>query len=187
MNNQVSNKIHEVIKQVWLNDIQKDYENCILLKEDTLKNAFYFHIRRRLGDNFLKENNLAIFTEYYLKSTKQKVDLAIVEISEDIAGKHLSECVINIISIIEMKHKNIYANESVFEDDVDKVISYTKSIPFSDTRYYLAFIREVPFHPEDVEGWLENTEKEYLEGKITELLSYGCLLENKMIWRVIEN
>lgn len=187
MEQQVLDTIHHVIKHVWINEISKDYEASFLLKEDTLKNAFYYHIRRHLQDDFLKEHNLAIFTEFCLPHTKQRVDLAIVEISPDVEGKYLSDCVVNIISVIEMKHKNASVPDIVFQNDVNKIIGYTKSIPFTDTRYYLAFIREFFFWPEEVGGWLENSEQLYPVGRITELLSYGCLKEDQMIWRVLEH
>ena len=187
LDQQVFDKIHRVIKHVWINEIQKDYEDLFLLKEDTLKNAFYHHIRRHLQDDFLRGNNLAIFTEFYLPATKQKVDLAIVEIDKENGKKHLSDCIVNIISVIEMKHKGYTVNDAVFQKDVDKVIGYTKSIPYADTRYYVAFIREAFFYPDDVGGWLEDSEQAYPPGRITELLSYGCMEADRMIWRVLEH
>ena len=41
--------IDEAIKSIWVNEIRNDYENRRLLKEDTLKNALYFHLRNRIG------------------------------------------------------------------------------------------------------------------------------------------
>ncbi|WP_270578858.1 hypothetical protein [Caldibacillus thermoamylovorans] len=50
-------KIDSVIKKLWLEDLVIDYAKNFLLKEDSLKNAFYYHLRTRLGRDFLIENN----------------------------------------------------------------------------------------------------------------------------------
>ena len=36
----IENIIDETIKEIWMNEISKDYNDRWLLKEDTLKNAF---------------------------------------------------------------------------------------------------------------------------------------------------
>lgn len=40
----VTKKIDNIIKQIWLSDIKQDYSQKSLLKEDSLKNAFYYWI-----------------------------------------------------------------------------------------------------------------------------------------------
>ena len=70
--------IDKVIKELWISDIAADYEAHRLLKEDCLKNCFYYHLRRRLGDDFLEANNLQIFTEFNdgpLHSTGKRADI----------------------------------------------------------------------------------------------------------------
>ena len=52
--------IDKEIKLLWKEDVSADYDACRLLKEDCLKNCFYYHLRRRLGDEFLDENNLEV-------------------------------------------------------------------------------------------------------------------------------
>lgn len=44
--------IDRVIKEVWVLNISKDYKSFFLLKEDTLKNALYYHLRTRLQHFF---------------------------------------------------------------------------------------------------------------------------------------
>ena len=53
--------IDREIKQLWKTDIEQDYANCMLLKEDSLKNAFYHHLRTRLTDDFLIKNQIVLF------------------------------------------------------------------------------------------------------------------------------
>jgi hypothetical protein len=53
----ILNEINNIIKSIWVNDIKLDYDNGHLLKEDTLKNSLYFHLRTKLS-NILEENDL---------------------------------------------------------------------------------------------------------------------------------
>jgi hypothetical protein len=79
-------KIDGAIKAVWKNNIKHDYKKDHLLKEDTLKNSFYFHLRKKLGNRYLEDNNIRIYTEFNehdLKKTKLRADIVIVEIEKD--------------------------------------------------------------------------------------------------------
>ncbi|MGG3269688.1 hypothetical protein ABEP16_12310 [Priestia aryabhattai] len=181
----VSQFIHFNIKKVWLEDINKDYDNLDLLKESSLQSAFYSHLRRRIGDDFLAKNNLKLFPEYSIG--KQKADLAIVVIDPDKAKDYpLRDCVTEVISVIEMKHKDKYVSEKHFNDDVTKTLSYIKKSTF-DTMYYLAFIREMYFNPDEVTNWVTSKQALKARGKLTEMYSYGDLKTDKMVWHVIEH
>lgn len=63
MNEKIIKIIDETIKAIWKNEIAEDYKKHWLLKEDTLKNAFYFHLRNQL-DELLCNNDIRIFTEF---------------------------------------------------------------------------------------------------------------------------
>ncbi|UMZ35532.1 hypothetical protein [Priestia megaterium] len=181
----VSQFVHSVIKKVWLEDISKDYEKLYLLKEDSLKNAFYSHLRRRLGDDFLEENNIRIFTEYYIGN--QKADLSVVEIDPNMAkGKHLKECITKVISIVEMKHKDENASESHFDNDVLKVLSYINTA-MPNTMHYVAFIREKYFYADEVTNWVTSEQALEARGSLTEMYSYGDVKSGSMVWGVIEH
>ncbi|MEQ6391395.1 hypothetical protein RZN22_19220, partial [Bacillaceae bacterium S4-13-58] len=56
--------IDRAIKNVWNSNIPRDYQSFYLLKEDSLKNALYYHLRTKLHD-FLETNNIRIFTEFH--------------------------------------------------------------------------------------------------------------------------
>ena len=45
MHKEVLDTIHRRIKYIWEEKIKEDYDDGWLLKEDTLKNALYFHLR----------------------------------------------------------------------------------------------------------------------------------------------
>lgn len=81
MNIDTIKTIGNAIKEIWCNNIKYDYENFSLLKEDTLKNSFYFHLRNKLTDRFLEENRLKIYTEYYHDGLR--ADLVIAQLCEE--------------------------------------------------------------------------------------------------------
>ncbi|MEB2276822.1 hypothetical protein LAV82_22650 [Bacillus sp. ILBB4] len=181
----VSQFVNSVIKKVWSEDIKKDYHNHNLLYECSLQEAFYHHIRRRLGDDFLNQHNIKLFTEYRIG--EQKADLAVVIIDPNLAEEnHLQDCVIEVISVIEMKYKGEFASENEFNKDVIKVLSYiSESTP--DTMYYLAFIREKDFQPDEVVNWVTDEQSLEANGQLTEMYSYIDMETNKMVWHVIEH
>jgi len=141
-------KIHETIIEVWRYDIKSDYNQYFLLREDTLKNALYFHIRNRLGDAFMKDNHLAIFTEYKI-DTNETIDLVVVKLDiEKAKDNKLKDCVKEIIAIVEIKYKNQTASENIFINDVKKILNYTNKFKFEYTKFFLAFIIEKYFYEE---------------------------------------
>ena len=178
-------KVHQTIMDVWHYDIKSDYNHHFLFKEDTLKNAMYHHIRNRLGDTFIKDNNLAIFTEYYIE-TNQKIDLVVVKIDVDKAkNDYLGNCVEEIIAIVEMKYKGPYVSEKHFINDVEKILVFTNQFTSEATKFFLAFIREKYFLADEVTNFLSFYEG-YPSGRIVELLSYGSVEEDDMVWKVFE-
>ncbi|MFK2827112.1 hypothetical protein QYG89_15865 [Bacillus sp. B190/17] len=181
----VTQFVHSTIKKVWLEDIHREYKKSFLLKEDTLKNSFYFNLRRRLGDDFLEESNLRIFTEYFIDG--ERIDLAVVKIDPIKAqNDYLGNCVTKVISVIEMKYKGKYAREALFDADVNKVLSYMDKLD-GDTMFYIAFIREIYFNSDEVTNWVTDEQKKKAKGKLTEMFSYGEIESNDMIWHLIEH
>lgn len=179
-------KIHETIIEVWRYDIKSDYNLHFLLREDTLKNAMYYHIRNRLGDTFIKDNHLAIFTEYAI-DTSQKIDLVVVKLDvEKAKNDYLGNCVEEIIAIVEMKYKGQYVPEKVFINDVEKIMAYTNKFTFKETKFFLAFIREKYFFSDEVTNFLSEYE-DVPKGKIVELLSYRSIEDDDMVWKVFES
>lgn len=184
INNNLLNKIHTAIKEVWVNDLSVDYENNFLLKEDSLKNAFYFHLRNRLGDCFLNEHNLRIFTEF--KVANNRIDLAIVEIDPQMTlEKPLSECVTKIVASIEMKYKSAGTQDFVFYQDIEKIFSYIDTWG-NDTKHYFAFIQEEYFNAGEIINWIEAQDVASMHGKITELYAYWNESNGEAVWKVVD-
>lgn len=99
-------QIDYAIKMTWLEDISQDYRKGYLLKEDTLKNSLYFHIRRRL-ENLFDMYNIRMYTEYNettLKANKMRADIAIVEINHKGEAYYLGDRIEKVLAIIELKY-----------------------------------------------------------------------------------
>ena len=60
MMNNVVKVIDETIKYIWEYDIKNDYQNGWLLREDTLKNAFYHYLRSKLASLFDENMNIVL-------------------------------------------------------------------------------------------------------------------------------
>ncbi|MEA1960471.1 MAG: hypothetical protein U9N81_04285 [Bacillota bacterium] len=164
--------IDEVINRVWIEDIRADYKNKYLLMEDSLKNAFYYHLRKRLGDNFLLANNVRIFTEYHHHG--KKADLAVVEINREKSEEgYLGDSIHNVYAIIEFKFKNSTSDQH-FIEDVKKVLEYIKKDTSNLCRYYLAFIQEVYFEEAAEFTWTSLIKNKIPHGRITELQCFRC-------------
>lgn len=176
--------IHKVIKEIWIEDIQKDYLNKALFKEDSLKNAFYYHLRRRLSDEFLNANKLQIYTEFRLASG-QKIDLVIVEVDfEKAKTNHLKHCIKDLVAVIEFKFTNDL-NDNPYIKDTNKLINYIEQLPYPNAQYYAAFIREIEYLDSEAGSWVTEDMKVKINNKYTELLSY--YFDDKMVWEVIEH
>lgn len=185
MNHEIIEKIDIAIKKVWKEDLKIDYANYFLLKEDSLKNAFYFHLRSRLGEDFLHSNNLRIFTEYYING--ERIDLAIVEIDLiAVEDYHLSDCVTRVLAAVEMKYKGAAVSDDVFYGDVNKILSFIHSWGH-ETKHYLAFIQAKYFKTENVVNWLDDERAIKVKGQITELYAYLDKDSHEAVWSAVDH
>ncbi|KMP25927.1 hypothetical protein TU52_24845 [Bacillus cereus] len=185
VNYKIIEKIDTDIKKVWKEDLKIDYANYFLLKEDSLKNAFYFHLRNRLGEDFLNKNNLRIFTEYLING--ERIDLAIVKIDlVAVEDYHLSDCVTRVLAAIEMKYKGASVKDDVFYKDVNKILSFINSWG-NETKHYLAFIQEKYLKTEDVVNWLDDEQSRKVTGTVTELYAYWNQENDETVWSVVDH
>lgn len=169
------NQIDRAIKLVWKEDIKKDYDHEFILKEDSLKNAFYHHLRVRLGDGFLIKHKIRIFTEYYLRNN-ERADLAIVSLQskKEMTEKnyHLRDRVEKLFAVIEFKHKGYSCGVDPFFKDVDKVKKYIRLKSYLSCQFYLGFIHETEYTTEEA-SWLSKRQQEsWAVGRLTELSAF---------------
>lgn len=176
--------IHEQIKEIWTTDLSADYDAGRLLKEDSLKNAFYYHLRRRLTDEFLDEHNLQIYPEFdsgSLKGTGKRADLAIVKMDYDEEVDYWGDAVKEILVIIELKYKANNSAVKAIMEDVKKLKSYIEDDKI-DCQYYLGAIREIEW---DKENYINDDDK-WASGSVTELVATWN--ENdEMAFKVVEH
>lgn len=178
--------IHDTVLDIWMNEIQKDYNAFRLLKEDSLKNAFYHHLRSRLGDTFLDEHGLFIWTEFNdgpLKGTGKRADIAIVTIDRTAAmtNQYLGNCVDEIIAIFELKFKASYTAVQEIQSDAVKIRRYIQDDKI-DCMYYLVAIRELM---SDDTKYIGNRGV-WMNGRVTELLG-SFTPDEKMEFTVVEH
>lgn len=172
MNKEVYEKIDYQIKRSWMTNVANDYRDDYILKEDSLKNAFYHHLRCSL-DPLFKENNLRIFTEFNesgLKAKGYRADIAIVELGSENATNYLGNDVKNVVAIIELKFLGIGSNGTdLILQDVEKTKNYIKSFSFTNCQYYLGMIHEHKYPISELH-WLSNRQSNtWAKGKVTEL------------------
>lgn len=179
---QIQKTIDRAIKNIWVGKISKDHESFYLLKEDTLKNALYYHLRTELA-SLLEKHNLRIYTEFYHGGFI--ADLAIVKLNDEPGNKeHLKDDIENVLAIIELKYKSC-STMKFFEDDVLKIKSYIDATPSATAQYYLAFIHEAEYEYIEDDSWLTLEQQKWAKDRLTELS--GHYIDGEMKWTVLSH
>lgn len=165
----VLKEIHNTIKYIWEYDIPRDYENKVLLKEDTFKNSLYFHIRTRL-ESLLEKYNIMIFTEFNtdkFRKTGNRADLILAKMDFDSDNDFWGDCVDEYVAVFELKFKGDYLfapNEII--RDYEKTKQYIESMNLGENcHYYIATIWEC--YP-DSKWWIDK-DTNWAKNKLTEL------------------
>lgn len=161
--------IDMTIKEIWVNDIKKDYDEDYLLKEDSLKNSLYYHLRSKL-DSVFKEYDLRIFPEYYFPELKYRADLAIVQMDAESENYYLKERVKDVVAIFELKYVNTSnkdkATEDWIKDDIRKFKQYIQKGNV-DAQFYFAVIYE---NERTSINWIDKrSSNHWAKGRVTEL------------------
>ena len=185
MDKDILDTIHRRIKYIWEERIKEDYENGWLLKEDTLKNALYFHLRNELGELFA-ENNIRIFTEFTddkFKKTGYRPDMVIAEMDFDKEdGTYYGDDVKECLAVIEIKFKSKNGAETIIAD-YDKLEAYISELNVN-ARLYMATIWEEFDEPTT---WIRKNAA-WAKGKVTELnASYKMNTDYDMQFYVCEH
>lgn len=164
---QVVKEIDKTIKEIWLNNIRKDWNNDYLLREDSLKCCLYYHLRTKLK-KLLKENNLRIYSEYYVEKLKYRADIAIVELDLESEDSKLKNRVKNIVAIFELKYVsgNAVETEETVKQDIRKIKDYIQ-IGDMKCQYYFTVIYETLCSSLNWFG--KNQTNNWANGYVTEL------------------
>lgn len=159
-------EIDATIRYVWKNKIKDDYNNGWLLKEDTLKNSFYFHLRSKLGDLFDK-HDIRIFTEFTdekFKGTGYRPDMVIATVNFDSDDSYYGNSITNCLAVIEFKYKQGFNSSTDIYEDYKKLRKYASNLKIN-CKLYMATIWEY----EDDETCWESENSRWATGKLTEL------------------
>lgn len=158
--------IDEAIKSIWENEIRNDYENRRLLKEDTLKNAMYFHLRNRIGW-LCDECDLRIFTEFTdwkFRQTRKIPDMVIAKVNMESDAPYWGDAVTKCVAVIELKYKRSAAASKDIYEDYDKLRFYIEELGVA-CNLYMGTIWE---YEDDRTTW-ERKNAAWAKGKVTEL------------------
>ena len=158
--------IDDTIKNSWENEIAYDYDEGWLLKEDTLKNAFYFHLRTKLGKIFDK-NDIRIFTEFRddkFKNSSFIPDMVITKIGENGNTNYYGDDIEECLCVIEFKFKTGYNTVGVIYNDYQKLCDYTQMLGI-DCKLYMATIWE---YEDEATNW-ERKNAAWARNRLTEL------------------
>lgn len=148
----IRNRIKEIVKHIWVNEIHDDYNNDIFLCEDTLKNVLYFYLRQYLKSE-IEFDNIRIYTEYYLKDAKSKADILIgylndktMKILDETREYYCTKEAVEPLAIFELKYKSYSGGENDFCSDISKVKERYKNVTeLENCDFYLCFISEYDF------------------------------------------
>lgn len=165
-NTDIQKIIHKTLTSIWEGDIPKDYRNRWLLKEDTLKNALYFHFRNQLG-TLLDENNIRIFTEFTdaeFKGSSYRPDIVIAKVDMDNPVKYWGNAVTDCLAVIEIKFKADFQSYEEIEADYEKLRHYADDLDVAG-HLYMATIWE---YEDDETTWIRKNAA-WAKGKVTEL------------------
>lgn len=176
----VLQEIDRNIKYIWKNDIETDYWDDFLDKEDTLKCDLYYHMRIRM-DRILRENNLRIFTEHYFPDIKYRADIVIAHYDPS-ADDCIYDSITDIVALFELKFTGWTdkASEDWVKNDLWKFKDYLNYAGLDDCQFYFATIYEV-----DCEylSWLDaRSTNNWASGRVTELDS--GIIDGEMLFEV---
>lgn len=176
--------IDKTIKEIWVNEIKKDYDEDYLLKEDSLKNSLYFHIRSKLED-VLSNNNLRIYPEFLFTELKYRADLVIVQMNTESEKYYLKDRVSEVVAVFELKYVNASNNDKATEqwimDDIKKFKRYIQEGQLN-AQFYLAVIYE---NERKRMNWIDQrSSKHWANGKVTEL---DAAIAGEEMWFVVNS
>lgn len=176
--------IDEAIKSIWVNEIRNDYEKKRLLKEDTLKNAMYFHLRNRVGW-LCDECNVRIFTEFTdwkFKQTKKIPDMVVAKVDIESDASYWGDAVTECLAVIELKFKSSFTASQDIYDDYDKLRYYIEKLGVK-CKLYMATIWE---QEDDATSWAEE-DADWATDKVTEMNASICRDDGKPQFYVVEH
>lgn len=169
----VAKEIDQIIREIWMKNIPKDFNEGYIINEDCLKMSLCYHLRRKLA-SLLKENNLRIYTEKYFPRLKKKPDIIITQIRKNYKENSLYSSIHeeDVVVLIELKFRSDTAQstEKWMRNDIWKLKQYVQKSKLRCPLYF-AVIYEVEC------SWLN-----WLDGRSTNNWAAGRVTELNAGW-----
>lgn len=158
--------LDNTLESIWKDEIKSDYECGWLLKEDTLKNAIYFHLRNKLNFVF-EENVIRIFTKFTdceFKVMGYRPDIVVARVNMEAPSNYLGDDVIECLAVIEVKYKSGFTTSNEILADYEKLKCYSQKLGIT-AKLHMATIWE---YEAEAVSW-ERKNAAWVKGKLTEL------------------
>jgi hypothetical protein len=170
MNIEFLQLLDKSIKEIWLKEVKQDYDSDSLLKEDTLKNSIYHHLRNRLDKCNL--DNIKVYTEFTnstLQNSGSRADIAVVKLKDEFDEDYLGDNVDEILAIIEIKFKGNRCAPWVLMSDIDKIKTYIRKYKMVNCQMYLGFMHEYSYSISEMKWLNKRASLTWAKDKVTEL------------------
>lgn len=171
--------LDQAIKKIWTTNLKQDYEKGWLWREDSLKAAFYYHLRQELGDQFFENHRVRIITELNLNDYIYRIDLVIIRLNEDNQLDHS-----DILAMMEFKFKERNCTYKVITRDIHKFNMLRKASAFKNTRFYMAILHEEKYH-RDQASWLDGRQRRWASKHLTELSGFKDVESDELVMVVV--
>ena len=135
-------EIDSWMRQIWLEVVEKEYDNGRIIEESNLHSTVCFHLRKSIESSKGKKTKPFIYSEMPFSTTMSgegkrnpRVDLAVVILDED------KETPIDLLAVIELKHYDYHANSIGINKDLDHLEALRKKgiyYPYKPTRKLIA-------------------------------------------------
>ena len=180
VNEEIKKKIDQTIKEIWLKNIPKDFDEGYIINEDCLKMSLCYHLRRKLA-SLLKENNFRIYTEKYFPGMKKKPDIIIAEMREDFEENTLYSSIReeDVVALLELKFTSDTAQSTAdwMKEDLKKLKGYVQKSKLQ-CQLYFAVIYEIEcewlhwLDKRSTNNWAANRVTELDAGYIDGVMQY---------------
>lgn len=133
----VAKKLDRIIKEVWLQDICREYGNGFLAQESGLCCGVYHHLRARL-DPLLIRHSLFLYPGFTFKDTRYCADLVICRMNMEKEAYYLEERLTDIAAVIQL---SFGGSPHYYRTDIPRFKEHLDELGYP-CQYYLGVIQE---------------------------------------------
>ncbi|GAX89915.1 hypothetical protein [Effusibacillus lacus] len=152
----VREKIDRTIKKVWNEDIRRECQMGTINSESILRCLWYYYLRLRLTDPYIRESGIVIDSEYHFE--RNRIDLVVRQGDKPLAA-------------IELKHIKT-GFQSAYKSATLNAEKYARAWKFEDCQFHLCFIIQElrNMSSKDVDFYATDVSNEWAQGKLTKMM-----------------